>query len=210
MTISLVPLLFVAVIVVVALLVVAIKPRPAKPDIKPGLRLGDLPASLYWFLRQAGEASVLLLDRESGSGFLQFRVMSRKDNRLQVDFALPDADWCRDAFDRIEQALERAGYFCLVEMDGSNQQVPRFLTVRLRGTPDELNVRMCELLHEVALRLGFGSGESYTLRTTTTISADYQRYLVNELERSVPSGRLSRILTSWLRRSAAKRDESSA
>jgi hypothetical protein len=149
-----------------------------------------------------------LLDRESGSGFLQFRVMSRNDNRLQVDFGLPDADWCRDVFDRIGQGLERAGYFCLVETDGSNQQVPRFLTVRLRGTPDELNLRMCELLHEVAPQLGFGSSESYTLQTTTTISADYYRYLANEMERSVPRGRVSRILTSWLRRSAAKRDES--
>ena len=204
------PVLLVAVIVVVTVLVFVAKPRPAKPYIQPGLRLNELPESLYWFLREAGTASVLVLDRESGSGFLQFRVMSRKENRLQVDFGLPDADWCRDAFDRIGQALERAGYFCVVETDGSNQEVPRFMTVRLRGTPGELNVRMCELLHEVALRLGFGSGESYTLRTTTTISADYQRYLVNEPERSVPSGRLSRILTSWLRSSAAKRDESSA
>lgn len=203
-------LLFVAVIVLVALVVVAVKPRPAQPYIKPGLRLSDLPESLYWFLRQADEASVLLLDRESGSGFLQFRVMSRKDSRLQVHFGLPDADWCRAEFDRIGQILEREGYFCLVETDGSNQQVPRFMTVRIRGTPDELNVPMCELLREVAPRLGFGSSESYTLRMTTTISADYQRYLGNELERAVPSGRVSRILTSWLRRSAAKRDESSA
>jgi hypothetical protein len=203
------PLLLAAVIVVVALLVVAAKPRPAKPLIRPALRLTDLPESLYWFLREAGAESVLSLDRESGSGFLQFRVISRKDNRLQVDFGLPDAEWCRSEFDRIGQTLERDGYFCRVETDGSNQQVPRFMTVRLRGTPDELNVRMCELLRDVAARLGFDASESYTLRTTTTMSADYQRYLADEFERAVPSGRLSRILTSWLRRSADKLDESS-
>jgi len=199
----------VAVIVVVALLVVAATPKPAKPYIQSGLRLSELSKSLHWFLGEAGAASVLVLDRESGGGFLQFRVTDRKDNRLQIDFGLPDADWCRRSFDGITEALERAGYFCVMETDRSNHEVPRFMTVRLRGTPGELNDRMCGLLHEVAPRLGFASGELYTLRTTTTISADYQRHLAHDLERAVPPGGLSRILSSWLRRSAAKRDGSS-
>src|SRR5690242_8557277 len=59
------------------------------------------------FLHQGGDGSVLMLSRESGAGFLQLALISRRGDKERLEFGLPDVDWSADHFDAVREALER-------------------------------------------------------------------------------------------------------
>lgn len=79
-----------------------------KPLPRRGVLLADLKRYVESFLLQLAAGSVLLMERESKPGFLQLAILERRDQRLGVEFGLPDADWSHDQFDLVHELLETA------------------------------------------------------------------------------------------------------
>jgi hypothetical protein len=67
------------------------------------------------------------MERESKPGFLQLAILERRDQRLGVEFGLPDADWSHDQFELVHDAMDSAGYGSEVETNEGNEQSPQTL-----------------------------------------------------------------------------------
>src|SRR6266568_870753 len=99
------PLWVVAIIVVVVVLLGYAFKAAGQPLAYRHLLLEEVERFLELFLHQAGVGSVFVLTRESGPGFLQLALISRRGDNEQLEFGLPDADWCAHRFDAVREAL---------------------------------------------------------------------------------------------------------
>lgn len=172
-----------------------------KPIAHRGLLLTDLKRFVDSFLHHLAPGSVFLLERETKPGFLQLAILERLDQRLGVEFGLPDAEWSHDQFDRVHTAMESAGYSTEVETNEGNEQVPRFLRVFVEGNRDDLTITLLELLGTAANNLGFGTEDKYTLQMLGETDPEYMDELATRLEQSPRSGWFGRTIAKYLRRS---------
>src|SRR5438094_7415483 len=145
------------------------------------LLLREVERFLEGFLHQAGVGSVFVLTRESGPGFLQLALISRNRDKEQIEFGLPDADWCAHRFDAVREALEGDAFFFHVQEDSRNAAVPRFLRVRMQGNRQELVPTLMHVLSLAAQQLEFDAQDRYTLRMNATTSPEYSQYLADRI-----------------------------
>ena len=195
---------FLVAIVLLIIVVVPMRRLGERPIPYRALLLVDANRFLESFLQQSDAGSVFVLERESGPGFLQLAVTDRRRSHREIEFGLPDAEWCRGRFDFVHKAMETAGHTCRLEANPGNLAVPRFLRVRIRGNRDELTPVLIQVLTLAAGPLGFDSQDRYTLRMNATIGAKYMRDLAEQLEQMPRGGSIGRALAAWLLRSAKK------
>jgi len=173
-----------------------------KPIAYRGLLLTDIKRFVEGFLHQLGPGSVLLLEHETRRGFLQLAIVDRRDQWLKVEYGLPDADWSRDQFDQVHDAMENAGYSIEVETNEGNEQIPRFLRVYVEGNRSDLTVALLQVLETAANKLEFGVEDRYTLQVMGEAAPEYTDELATRLEQSPRGGGLfGRTITKFLRRS---------
>jgi hypothetical protein len=197
------PIWFLAAIVLLIMVVVVMRRLGERPIPYRALLLVDANRFLESFLQQSDVGSVFVLERESGPGFLQLAVTDRRRSHREIEFGLPDAEWCRGRFDFVHKAMETEGHTCRLEANHGNL-VPRFLRVRIGGNHDELTPVLIQVLTLAAGELGFDTEDRYTLRMNATISAEYMRDLAEQLEQMPRGGGIGRALAAWLLRSAKK------
>jgi len=176
----------------------------ARPIPYRGLLLTDTERFLKGFLLQLGPGSVLMLERESGPGFLQLAIRERHGDLWQIEFGLPDADWSRERFDLVRDAMVNAGIANDVETNRDNKDIPRFLRVYIEGNRDDLILVLLRILELAANQLEFKKDDQYTLRMSGDISSEYQNELATQLEKLPQRNVILRPLASWLRRSASR------
>jgi hypothetical protein len=171
-----------------------------KPLPHRGVLLADAKRYVESFLLQLAPGSVLLMERESKSGFLQLAILERRDQRLGVEFGLPDADWSHDQFELVHYAMDSAGYSTEVETNEDNEQVPRFLRVYVEGDRKDLTITLLELLETAASKLGFGVDDQYTVQMQGETDPQYIDDLATQLEQSPRRPWFGRTLAKFIRR----------
>lgn len=192
---------FITAIVLLAIVVLLLR-WLSQPIAYRRLLLTDTRRFLQSFLQQSGAGSILVLDRESGPGFLQIAIGKRQRDQLEIEFGVPDAAWSRQHFDIVHGAMGNAGFINRVETNSDNENIPRFLRVYVRGNRDELSRVVPQVLELAANALGFRMGDRYTLRMSGAVSSEYQRELAAQLEQLPRGGHIGRMIVRWLRRSA--------
>ena len=170
-----------------------------------GLKLVDTKRFLEGFLLQLEVGSVLDLERESGPGFLQLALIDRRSGVEELEFGLLDAEWSRDRFDLVYNALRAAGHNCRLETASGNQEIPRFLRVQIRGKREELIQKAIQVLILAADQLGFDPQDRYALRMKGAISTEYQLSLADQMEQIPRANFIPRAIGGWLRRAATKK-----
>lgn len=171
-----------------------------KPIPYRGLELSNTEKFLNSFLQQLDTGSVFVLERESGAGFLQLAIREHKGDRLVVEFGIPDAEWSREHFDSLQAVMRNAGYSNQIESNASNNAVPRFLRVLIKGSRNELTAASLLVLQLAAKELEFKTDERYTLRMSGSASSEYQQELATQLEQLPTSGQFGHLLAKLLRR----------
>ena len=171
-----------------------------KPLPHRGVLLTNVERYVKDFLHQFASGSVLLMERESKPGFLQLAILERRDQRVGVEFGLPDADWSHDQFDLVHYAIDSAGYSTEVETNEGNEQVPRFLRVYVEGERKDLTITLLELLETAASKLGFGVDDQYTLQMQGETDPEYVDELATKLEQSPRRPWFGRTLAKFIRR----------
>ncbi len=182
---------------------------PSKPVAYRGLLLTDLKQFVDGFLLQFGPGSVLLLERETKPGFLQFAIAERRDQWLKDEYGLPDDEWSRRQFDLVQVTMANAGYDTNVERDDENKQIPRFLRVYVEGNRDDLTLTLLQLLEMAANKLEFGIEDRYTLQMWGVFDSAYRDELATQVEQLPRAGWFGRTIAKYLRGSAPRDDKSS-
>lgn len=166
--------------------------------------LGEVGRFLEVFLHQAGVGSVFVLTRESGPGFLQLALISHRGDKEQLEFGLPDTDWCAHRFDAVREALEGEALLVHVQEDSRNAAVPRFLRVRIQGNRQELVPTLMHVLSLAAQQLEFDAHDRYTLRMNATTSPEYSQYLAGRVVETSGKNWVGRMLAALIRSSSRR------
>lgn len=169
-----------------------------RPISYRGLKLVDTQRYLESFVLQLNVGSVFVVERESGPGFLQLALTDRRHNGQELEFGLPHAEWSREQFDLVHNAMEAAGHICRLEAEPGNMAIPRFLRVRIVGNREELTARAIQVLELAAGQLGFHPEDRYTLQMKGSFSSEYLGKLADQMEHLPRGGVIARPTRCWV------------
>lgn len=155
--------------------------RVLKPAVQRGMTLTSVKPRLESFVLGSGHQSMLVLEREGGTGVLQLQLSSEAGRTRVVELGLPYIDWSSEKFDRVAEALREAGYSLQVENVGSCNAVRRFLRVTATGPARRLVADGWKMLLIAQDSLGWRDDTTFTVHIEDPLGPQLTRFIRRKL-----------------------------